>query len=106
MVDETIRLTVRNYVNKAREAGIEIQNAVVFGSHARGVAGPWSDIDLVVISPDLERGPIRPIVRKLWALRAVTDSRIEPIACGPREWADNKRRLILDIAHQEGVEIL
>lgn len=106
MVEESIRLTVQNYLNKAREAGIEIQNAVVFGSHVRGEAGPWSDIDLVVISPNLEHGPMRPIVRKLWALRAITDSRIEPIACSPKEWADNQRRPILDIARQEGVMIL
>lgn len=106
MVDESVRISVKNYVRKAREAGIDIQSAVLFGSYARGDAGPWSDIDLVVISPALDNGPVRPIIRELWELRAVTDSRIEPIACGPKEWADNQRRPILDIARKEGVVIV
>jgi predicted nucleotidyltransferase len=31
---------------------IRVQQAVLFGSHAKGEADKWSDIDIAVISPD------------------------------------------------------
>jgi hypothetical protein len=38
-------------------------------------------------------------------VRAHTDSRIEPIACGEREWESNASRPILEIARREGIVI-
>jgi len=35
----------------------------------------------------------------------VTDSRIEPIACGEREWDADTSRPILEIARREGMVI-
>jgi predicted nucleotidyltransferase len=32
-----------------------VDQAVLFGSHARGRADEWSDVDLAVISPDFAR---------------------------------------------------
>lgn len=34
---------------------IRVQQVVLFGSHARGEADKWSDIDIAVISPDFAR---------------------------------------------------
>jgi predicted nucleotidyltransferase len=31
---------------------IRVQQAILFGSHAKGEADKWSDIDLAVVSPD------------------------------------------------------
>ncbi len=77
----------------------------MFGSYARGNPGPWSDIDLVVIAPELESPPDRHLVDKLWELRAWTDARIEPVPCGEREWLTDQSRPILEIARREGIEI-
>jgi predicted nucleotidyltransferase len=98
-------LTIRRYLDAARAAGIHVRRAVLFGSHARGQARPWSDIDLVVIAPELESPVDRRLVDKLWELRAWTDSRIEPVPCGEREWTTDQTRPILEIARREGVEI-
>ena len=105
MIAEAILEVVRNYVAAVRAAGIHVRRAVLFGSYARGAAGPWSDIDLVVIAPELDKGDGRPIIDKLWELRAVTDSRIEPVPCGEREWQTDGSRPILEIARREGIEI-
>jgi predicted nucleotidyltransferase len=104
MVAESVELTVRRYLEAARAAGIRARRAVLFGSHARGQADEWSDIDVVVIAPELD-GADRRLINKLWELRALTDSRIEPVACGEREWEMETGRPILEIARREGVEI-
>ncbi len=105
MVAESINLTIRRYLAAVRAAGIHVRRAVLFGSYARGSAGPWSDIDLVVIVPELDNPGGQRLVDKLWELRAVTDSRIEPIACGEREWETDASRPILELARREGVLI-
>lgn len=105
MVAESIELSVRQYLAAARAAGIRARRAVLFGSHARGTSGPWSDIDLVVIAPELDDLDDRRLVDILWELRAVTDARIEPVPCGEREWETAADRPVLEVARREGVMI-
>lgn len=105
MVAEPIELSVRQYLAAVRAAGIRARRAVLFGSHARGTSGPWSDIDLVVIAPELDDLDDRRLVDILWELRAVTDARIEPVPCGVREWETDASRPILEAARREGVVI-
>jgi uncharacterized protein len=103
MVDRAIDLAVRQYLRALAEVGIHAQRAVLFGSHAKGTADEWSDIDLVVIARELEPPASRQLVNKLWETRATTDSRVEPIACGQREWETDQSRPILEIARREGI---
>jgi predicted nucleotidyltransferase len=103
MVGQPVDLVVRHYLQALAQAGIHARRAVLFGSHAKGTADQWSDIDLVVIAPELEPPANRRLVDKLWELRATTDSRVEPIPCGEREWETDQSRPILEIARREGV---
>jgi len=105
MVDESVGLTVRGYLRAVQAAGIHTRRAVQFGSYVLGTAHEWSDIDLVVIAPELEHPADRRLVDKLWELRACTDARIEPVPCGEQEWETDDTRPILEIARREGVEI-
>lgn len=43
--------TVKSYLLILEKKGIPTQKAYLFGSQARGTAGPYSDIDLIVVSP-------------------------------------------------------
>jgi uncharacterized protein len=106
VVRQSIELVVRGYLKDATGAGIHARRAVLFGSHAKGSADEWSDIDLVVIAPELEPPADRRLIDKLWELRATTDSRVEPVPCGEREWETDQTRPILQIARREGVEIV
>ncbi len=106
MVSQPIDLVVRQYLQAAAKAGIHAHRAVLFGSHAKGTADEWSDIDLVVIAPELEPPADRRLVDKLWELRATTDSRVEPIPCGEQEWESDRSRPILEIARREGVLVV
>jgi predicted nucleotidyltransferase len=103
MVDQSIDVVVRQYLRALADVGIHSRRAVLFGSHAKGTADQWSDIDLVVIAPELEPPTSRQLVNKLWELRATTDSRVEPIPCGEREWETDQSRPILEIARREGI---
>jgi hypothetical protein len=106
MVDPTVVRAVQNYLTAARQAGLRARRAVLFGSHARGDAHRDSDIDILVIAPEFDQ-PYDPArVDLLWTLRASTDSRIEPLPVGERQWQEDNTRMIIEIARREGQDIL
>jgi len=105
VAEESVELAIKRYLRAVLDAGIHARRAVLLGSHAHGTATQWSDIDLVVIAPELESPADHRLIDKLWELRAFTDSRIEPIPCGEREWEADDCRPILEIARREGVII-
>ena len=105
MVESTIVDVVRRYLAALSGFGIHAKRAVLFGSHARGDASEWSDIDLIIIAPELDGERSLETVKQLWRATAAADDRIEPIPCGEREWDTEGRRPILDIARKEGVII-
>jgi predicted nucleotidyltransferase len=74
MVGQPVDVAVRHYLQALTQVGIHARRAVLFGSHAKGVADQWSDIDLIVIAPELEPPADRRLVDKLWEVRATTDS--------------------------------
>jgi hypothetical protein len=89
-----------------RDHALEIRQGVVFGSFARAEADRWSDIDLVVVAPRFDGEISRADVSLLWRVAARTDSRIEPIPCGERQWIQDQSSAILEIARREGQVIL
>jgi predicted nucleotidyltransferase len=84
------------------EQGIPIHQGVIFGSQVSGQAHIWSDIDLLVISPQFDGERKREDVNLLWRVAARTDSRIEPIAVGQRQFAEDDSSAIIEIARREG----
>lgn len=43
---------VNNYLTDLRKADIKYRKAYIFGSHAKGTAKGWSDIDLCIVSKE------------------------------------------------------
>ncbi|MBE7559450.1 nucleotidyltransferase domain-containing protein [bacterium] len=105
MVDPTILKEVRRYLGVLPRYGIHARRAVLYGSFARGEAGPWSDIDVIVIAPEFARGKTYSMIEDLWGARAHADIRIEPVARGEDEWEHDQSRPLLEIARREGVVI-
>jgi len=79
---------------------------VIFGSYASGRPSRWSDIDLLVVSPTFDGTYSRDAVNCLWRVAARTDSRIEPIPCGQRQWVEDAATPIIEIARREGIQVL
>jgi len=104
MVEETVITAVKRYLTDLPAFGIHARRAVLFGSCARGQAGEWSDIDLIVIAPEFDGPREISLVQALWRA-TVVDNRIEPIPCGEKEWETEQGRPILEIARREGIII-
>ena len=106
MVDQTIVKSVRNYLRTVQEEGIDVRFGIVFGSHTSGRSGTWSDIDVLGVSPLFDVPRKRRDVDLLWRIAARSDSRIEPIPCGERQWNEDSSSAIVEIARREGEAIL
>jgi predicted nucleotidyltransferase len=105
MVSEPIVSAIRNYLQVVSEQGIPVRYGIVFGSQATGRADVWSDIDLLVISPKYDLPRKREDVNVLWRIAARTDSRIEPIPVGERQYEEDDSSAIIEIARREGQRI-
>jgi uncharacterized protein len=106
MVERTILKTIQSYLDAVRQADVRVSRAILFGSHARGEADSDSDIDILVIAPEFDGPYDKCRVDLLWELRAISDSRIEPIGVGERQWQEDDSSAIIEIARREGEEIL
>jgi predicted nucleotidyltransferase len=105
MVDQEITARVRAYLGELSAEGIDPSFAVVFGSYATGHATEWSDIDVVVVARRFDATIRWDDVSVLWCVAARVDSRIEPIACGERQWTEDDSSAIIEIARREGQRI-
>jgi len=102
MLEQSVLTSVRSYLSALTSRGITVERVVVFGSQAKGEAHEWSDIDILVISPQFDNMKDRSAVNLLWRVAARTDSRIEPIPCGSLQWRDDDSSAIIEIARREG----
>lgn len=93
---------VRNYLSEVNKQGIRVIFGVIFGSQAKGNATKWSDIDLLVVSPDYDMKRERSQINNLWYIAGRTDYRIEPIPCGEKQWQEDDSSAIIEIARREG----
>jgi uncharacterized protein len=102
MLEPAVLTTVLGYLAAVKAQGIAVEFGVVFGSQATGRTHLWSDIDLLVVSPQFDDMKDRSHINLLWRLAARTDSRIEPIPCGSRQWQEDDSSAIIEIARREG----
>src|SRR5574337_501462 len=77
---QVIRRTIEHLQRRVR-----VLQAVLFGSHARGEADAWSDVDLAVISPDFARMSHRDVMNLLVETVLATDSSVEIRPYTPRD---------------------
>lgn len=105
MVDQSIITSVRKYLKTINDEGITVVFGVIFGSQVKDRADRWSDIDLLVVSPRFDGPRNRGDIGLMWRLAAKTDSRIEPIPCGERQWSEDVSSAIVEIARREGETI-
>jgi len=102
MVAQSVIETVRVYLRAVTENGIPVSFGVLFGSQARGMADDQSDIDVLVVSPHFDGKKDRRETDLLWQLTLNTDTRVEPVPVGEREWKVDDSRAIIEIARREG----
>jgi uncharacterized protein len=102
MLKPDVLNTIDNYLQALKSAGLEIEFAVIFGSQLTGATHQWSDIDLLVVSPQFDNMQDRSMLNILWRTTAQVDSRIEPIPCGSRQWREDDVSTIVHFARNHG----
>ena len=105
MVDESVAGAIRRYLQELNQRGVRADFAVVFGSQVTGRSHALSDIDLLVVSPEFDETRSREDINLLWRVAARTDSRIEPIAVGLRQYEVDDSSAIVEIARREGQKV-
>lgn len=53
-IPNKIKRIISQYLTSLKDHGFQIQEAILFGSYARGNAHQWSDIDLALVSNEFE----------------------------------------------------
>lgn len=78
--EEIIKQTIEFLQKRAK-----VDQAILFGSHAREEADEWSDVDLAVISPDFARMTHSKLMDLLVEVALAVDPSIEVRAFTPRD---------------------
>ena len=95
-IDRQLLTTIRAYEKVLREQNIHVAQIVLFGSHAKGDAHEWSDIDLAIISPDFGDDYCADRVR-LMKLARRASTMIEPHPLHPDDLNDRWSTLSAEI---------
>lgn len=83
--DSIIEL-VKKYIQELQKNGITIQEAIIFGSYAKGIPKEESDIDVALVSSAFS-GDRFEDRRKIVPLRRKIDGRIEPMPFRPDDFS-------------------
>jgi predicted nucleotidyltransferase len=105
MAQTEVTEIVKQYVQAAQKAGLPVSKAILFGSYAHNSAHEGSDIDVLIVSPAFDETN-EDSIDLLWELRAATDPRIEPVACGQVQWEKDSQTWLLQMARDGGVVVL
>lgn len=97
-----IRKLVREYKEELRRHNIHITKAILYGSYAKGHPKPYSDIDLVVVSPDLARFPLLRRQELLAELTMNIDAPLEVIGYTPKEFKKSNHTIFGQIIQETG----
>ena len=100
-----IAANIARYCALLEEMGIRVEQAILFGSHARGEAKDGSDIDVLIISADFETLNMRERLERLGTAAARLWQPIEALACTPDEVTHVETATLLDEILQTGVRV-
>ncbi|TRO78820.1 nucleotidyltransferase domain-containing protein [Desulfuromonas acetexigens] len=94
--------TIRRYVRALEAQGIQVDDAILFGSFAKGTAKDESDIDVALISSAFS-GNRFDDRRRIVPLRRAIDERLEPIPFRPNDFAEGGN--LVDEIKRDGIRI-
>ena len=101
-ISVAVQRSIGEFLAAVREER-RITAAYLYGSEARGQAGPWSDIDVAIISPDFA-DDLFAAQLALMKLAAKMDERIEPRAFTPESF--NLNNPLASAIQDTGIRIL
>ncbi len=97
-----IKKAIKEYKVELKRHNIRATKIILYGSYAKGCAKAYSDIDLVIISPDLVR--LTPLKRQelLAELTMNIDAPLEVIGYTPEEFRKSNQTIFGQIIRETG----
>jgi predicted nucleotidyltransferase len=77
---------IRKFKVLLENGGMQVEKIILFGSYANGNPHEWSDIDLVVVSPDFENVGLWERIKMISKAICEIFEPIEAIPMTPEEW--------------------
>ncbi len=98
-----VKKIIKAYKCELKAHNISVTKTILYGSYAKGTPKPYSDIDFVVISPDLAQFP--PLERQelLAQLSINIDAPLEVLGYTPQEFEKSKDTIFGQIIRETGV---
>jgi uncharacterized protein len=100
-ISSEIEKIIRKYITLIRKER-RVSTVFLYGSHAKGTAGKWSDIDIAIVSPDFSEDLFEERV-SLMKLALRIDDRIEPSPFRPEDF--NMDNPLVNEINATGIEI-
>lgn len=104
MVERNIVELLTRYLQLLISEGVKVDRAILYGSYAKGVAGSESDIDLLLVLPDIQANDDN-TAGLAWRLTRRVSTRIEPFLVGQSRFLTDNISPILNVVRREGIEI-
>ena len=100
-----ITAIIAGFCAQLRALGIRVDQAILFGSHARGEAREGSDIDVLIVSSDFASLNTRERMEQLGTAAARLWQPIEAMACTPAELVHVEPATLLEEILRTGVQV-
>lgn len=84
-ISSKITSIIQHFLEELQKNNINIEQTVLFGSHAKGTNTAWSDIDLAIVSSDFEGDRFKDR-NKIRRIKLKISSNLEPIPFPPEEF--------------------
>ena len=95
---------IRKYARNLKKENFSFSNIYLFGSYAKGNPHKWSDIDIAVVSEEIEKDWDKNRMR-LWKLTRGVDNRIEPHGFSPKDFKNDWHPIVHEIK-KTGIKVL
>jgi uncharacterized protein len=104
MAQSEIIELLKRYCTLLNISGIRVEKAFLYGSYARGEAGPDSDIDVMLVSESFDNNDPEANI-KAWSFTRKVDTRIEPYTVGLHQFLNDEVSPLLQMVKQDGIEV-
>ena len=105
-MDRAVHRVIEDYRKILERTGVRVKRIILYGSHALGLSGEDSDIDLVVISDDFGRMDLWERLTLLGQTAATLKKPIEALGYTEGEFiSEEEGSFIVDEVKSKGVEV-
>ncbi len=104
MAKKEIIESLKIYISLLRTEGISVEKALLYGSYSTNSATDNSDIDVMIVTNNVDADDDF-IIGKIWKLTRKVNTRIEPFLVGIDRFNEENHSPLIDLVKKSGIEI-